>query len=209
MPNPFTPETDQAPAQSAQTDYAGQWRGWLSDPGNRAALMQFGISLMQPIAPGQTPIGHFGSALGSAGEAISRREKQDLAEAEVGSKAQLRESAAQLAETRANAAVQNIGHQSEVLDLKRMLGLMERSTKLQEAYQKAKRDAELLGGKPLSIEEFIRQNRQLMMLEAGGQPGAGAQGTSAATPPKVGDVVRGYRFKGGKPSDPNSWEKVQ
>ena len=24
---------------------------------------------------------------------------------------------------------------------------------------------------------------------------------------KVGDIVKGYRFKGGNPSDPKSWEK--
>lgn len=28
-------------------------------------------------------------------------------------------------------------------------------------------------------------------------------------PPKAGDVVRGYRFKGGDPSDPASWEKAR
>jgi hypothetical protein len=39
--------------------------------------------------------------------------------------------------------------------------------------------------------------------------GAGAPGTSPAAPPPVGTVEDGYRFKGGNPADPNSWEQVQ
>ncbi|HEY0724516.1 MAG TPA: hypothetical protein VGD41_11100, partial [Pyrinomonadaceae bacterium] len=61
------------PAQAPGSDVAGQWRNWIGDPSNRAALMQFGISLMQPIAPGQNTLGHVGEALGSAGEAVARK----------------------------------------------------------------------------------------------------------------------------------------
>jgi flagellum-specific peptidoglycan hydrolase FlgJ len=43
---------------------------------------------------------------------------------------------------------------------------------------------------------------------SGEQKGASPSGDPAA-PPKAGDVQEGYRFKGGNPSDPNSWEKVQ
>jgi hypothetical protein len=33
-------------------------------------------------------------------------------------------------------------------------------------------------------------------------------GGGAPQPPKAGDVVKGYRFKGGEPSDKNNWEKA-
>jgi len=39
-----------------------------------------------------------------------------------------------------------------------------------------------------------------------GQP-VGASGAGGSTP-KVGDIQDGYRFKGGSPSDPNSWEPI-
>ena len=50
--------------------------------------------------------------------------------------------------------------------------------------------------------------RELVMdeLSGGGNAGAGAA-PGAPAPPKVGEVVRGYRFKGGNPADPKSWEK--
>jgi hypothetical protein len=41
------------------------------------------------------------------------------------------------------------------------------------------------------------------------QPSPGSGTAIAAPPPKEGTVDGGYRFKGGNPADPNSWEKVQ
>lgn len=39
--------------------------------------------------------------------------------------------------------------------------------------------------------------------------GANGKPTAAPAGPNVGDVDSGYRFKGGNPADPNSWEPVQ
>lgn len=66
--------------------------------------------------------------------------------------------------------------------------------------------------------EVIEQKRQLrkkaqeaMKTKMGG-PANQSSSTEDSKPTgktvKVGDVVNGYRFKGGSPSDPNSWEKV-
>lgn len=111
---PATPQTPSAPAPAApegQADLAGQWRSWMGDPANRAALIQMGISLMQPVALGQSGLGHVGQAVGSAGEAQDRIRKaeQDDAEQrrrqqETDSRGGLREAQAGLAEARAGTA---------------------------------------------------------------------------------------------------------
>jgi hypothetical protein len=41
-----------------------------------------------------------------------------------------------------------------------------------------------------------------------GDGGAGAGGSTGSSVPRVGEVRKGYRFKGGNPRDKNSWEKV-
>lgn len=63
--------------------------------------------------------------------------------------------------------------------------------------------------------EVIEQKRQLrkkaeeaMKTKMGGAKDGSSTETPKSNTVKVGDVVNGYRFKGGNPSDPNSWEKV-
>lgn len=63
--------------------------------------------------------------------------------------------------------------------------------------------------------EVIEQKRQLrkkaeeaMKTKMGGAKDGSSTETPKPNTVKVGDVVNGYRFKGGNPSDPNSWEKV-
>jgi len=57
-----------------------QWDSWLERPGNRTAMLQMGLQLMQPVAIGQTPLGHIGEAIGAGGEAVARNESSDLKE---------------------------------------------------------------------------------------------------------------------------------
>lgn len=58
----------------------GQWDDWLNRPGNRTALLQMGLNLMQPTAMGQTTGGHIAQAVGAGGEAVARQEASDLRE---------------------------------------------------------------------------------------------------------------------------------
>ena len=41
----------------------------------------------------------------------------------------------------------------------------------------------------------------------GGYGGQGGGEGGAQTAPKAGDIVEGYKFKGGDPSDQSNWEK--
>lgn len=101
--------------QDAQgPDLASQWRQWIGDPGNKAALMQFGLALSQPVGLGQNTLGHIGQAVGQAGAASDRISEEERAaqeqarkERDTDSRAESRTLMAQNAETRANAASLN------------------------------------------------------------------------------------------------------
>lgn len=61
-----------------------KWKDWLGAPQNRAALLQTGLSLMQPVQMGQSQFGHIassiGQGLGAAGRAEGRIAKEKLSE---------------------------------------------------------------------------------------------------------------------------------
>lgn len=63
------------PAQAA-----GQWDDYLNRPGNRQALLQIGLQLMQPVGIGQNTGGHIAQAIGAGGEAVDRLASSDLKE---------------------------------------------------------------------------------------------------------------------------------
>jgi hypothetical protein len=48
------------------------WDAWQSKPENSAALLQFGIAMMQPRAQGQSSLGQFANALGEGSAASDR-----------------------------------------------------------------------------------------------------------------------------------------
>lgn len=76
-----TPDRATNPTPEAiGTDLRGQWAQFLNDPNGQAAMLQFGLSLMQPVAAGQSAFGHLGQAVGSVGGMVERNRKSDLEE---------------------------------------------------------------------------------------------------------------------------------
>ncbi len=63
-------ETEGMPTQ--KKPLAGQWTEFINQPGNAAAMIQFGIKAMQPVSPGQSTMGHLANAIGAGGEAKQR-----------------------------------------------------------------------------------------------------------------------------------------
>jgi hypothetical protein len=89
--DPGTPQQalpqDQPPGRavdmSQQSGLRKAWDAWTSRPENNAAMINFGLSLMQPIQPGQSRLGHWGEAVGAGAEASTRNiEEQRKQEAE-------------------------------------------------------------------------------------------------------------------------------
>lgn len=81
--------TEAAPSDTSSTDNSKSgirqaWDEWTSRPENNAALLQFGIAMLQPRAPGQSGIGQFANAIGEAGQASERNIAAQQAEAQQG-----------------------------------------------------------------------------------------------------------------------------
>lgn len=98
------PNAPMGGTDASAPDVQSEWQNWLGNDANRAAMMQFGIALTQPMGWGQNTIGHIGAALGSAGEAAGRQQTAQRAQDQSDSKATLREAQAQTAEARAGVA---------------------------------------------------------------------------------------------------------
>jgi hypothetical protein len=118
---PLVPQAQPSdvPTQQQTVGLADQWRGWIADPHNRAALIQFGLALSQPISAGQNIGGHIGQALGSAGEASDRVTAAQQREEELASKQELRGAQAEAATQRAEAAGARAGAAGERLGFQR------------------------------------------------------------------------------------------
>lgn len=184
-------------------ELATEWRKWLDSPQNRAALMQFGISLMQPIGVGQSTLGHFGQALGSAVEARDRMAEQELREQDIASRAAAREALATARESQAAVLEERARSNAAREALQKERNATERLKALHKMYEaeiKALTDPLRRKSEPVpSFEEWLQ--RKGLDVSAGIVP-------KAKAPPKIGEVHYGYRYLGGPPSDPKSWQKV-
>jgi hypothetical protein len=64
------------------------------------------------------------------------------------------------------------------------------------------------GSKEMMNKQLDAFDNQVKILKSGvAHPGKPKPEASAPKVPKVGDVIDGYKFKGGNPADPNSWAK--
>ncbi len=105
--------TGQAAAPSAQrvdpAQASGQWDDWLNRPGNRTALLQMGLQLMQPVGIGQSVGGALAQGIGAGGEAVGRAEEADLKERTADAKLQVADEKLRIAQQQADASTTRAG----------------------------------------------------------------------------------------------------
>lgn len=82
----------------------GQWDDWLQRPGNRTALLQMGLQMMQPVGIGQTVGGHIAQGVGAGGEAVARQETSDLKERVADAKMQAADERLRISQQTADAS---------------------------------------------------------------------------------------------------------
>lgn len=97
-------------AQSSDMSKSGVRKAWdefSASPENRAALLQFGLSMMAPRPKGSGFLGGVANAVGEGAEAATRNIGAQQAEAELDSKVAERESTAEYRSTQGKAALMN------------------------------------------------------------------------------------------------------
>jgi len=99
------------------------WDDWLQRPGNRTALLQIGLNLMQPQAIGQTMGGHVAQAVGAGGEAQARVAAQDLKEEQVDNKLSLANQRLAIAQQNADTSARRADSQAIARTQRKVGGL--------------------------------------------------------------------------------------
>lgn len=118
----FTGQAPQQPmVEPAQA--AGQWDDFLQRPGNRQALLQIGLQMMQPTAMGQTTLGHIGQAVGAGGEAVDRNEAADLKETVAQNKLDIANERLRIAQQNADSGAIRAGAAASRAGAKKVGGL--------------------------------------------------------------------------------------
>jgi hypothetical protein len=206
MPSPFdptpTPDTPQASMPSAPqgapdtTQQAGGWRDWIGRPDNRAALMQFGIAMLQPVGVGETPLSHAAGAVGHAGEAAGRVQGQELKEREVSSKEDLRSAQANAAEARATTA----GARSDTAAAR--LGIAQQGLDLKQQQMDANNRIRAM----LGYQGYLKQHAQQALINPGQGEPMGMEDWAASRGIPVGPLGGGQQQK---PPDPQDVERVR
>lgn len=195
LTDPFQPQ--QAPVPSQTPDLSQQWSDALNDPQVSTALLQAGISLLQPPQWGDTLGSRIGQAVGSAGEALTRQQdiqnKQELGRA----RTEAATARANAAAARASAAGANRDVASERLRLQReklgftqMMGeqrnkneAQKRKTDVIRLYETARKNAEQAHNENLNTmnQPFVFPDLQTWARENGLE--SVGQGYSADTGP--------------------------
>lgn len=225
--SPFAPGPQgfnviQNPTPEQQGDLAQRWRGFLADPESRAALMQFGLQLSQPVALGQNTLGHIGQSIGAGGEAAGRVRAEERTEAEAArreretdSRSELRSAQADSAAARSSAAEARAGTaavraaaETDRLNMTRDSNTNRALLQAQGLFQKEVSDvrkrnenAALVGGTPETVptfEEWLNRN-PILRQQLGNQapafslPETGAQSAQAPTNPADRQVGATYQ----------------
>jgi hypothetical protein len=197
-PYSFAPQ----PAQSQDNDVAGQWRNFLADNNNRAALLQFGLSMMQPMDVGQSAVGQLGQSIGEVGELSDRRKKLDIASTEADSKQNLRASQAEAAEARANTAATRAAAATDRQNYTRENTRLRVAAQLYGQYESYRKNTETLNARKklldptapldpvLDFETWASRNPGVAAALGGGELTPSGGGLPPAETPPVPNAVR-------------------
>jgi len=180
-----------------------RWQGWIGNPNNRAALMQFGMAMLQPLGYGETSMSHFANAVGAAGGASGRVTEAEQQARKSETEAQLRESRAMAAEAAANAAAnrqflgeRNLELRAQGLEQQRtnqeqarqisLLGAETRNRRAYDQYQKEVANQNLIAEKgkeqtPLSYDDW----KATMGVTA---PAAAPAASAIASDPRIATI---------------------
>lgn len=78
--------SDMAMSSSQPNSLLKEWESFMNQPGNRAAVVQFGLNMMQPVGLGQTFMGHVAQSVGAAGDTkqkvVKNQQEADLTAAQ-------------------------------------------------------------------------------------------------------------------------------
>ena len=150
--NPFVAGEDPTgdlPDANTFSKLQDQWNTFLDKPEGRAALLSFGINMLQPPSFGDNPLSQAGRAIGAAGQTLSNIEKMDIVQQEAASKEAAREAAANLAEARAGQAgltgqlgQERLAAQREAIQARQETSRLSASLQLQKMYQTEKQKFE-------------------------------------------------------------------
>lgn len=108
--DPATGEPVQGDTRSSDMSKGGvraAWDSFAASPENRAALLQFGLTMMSPQPKGQTFMGSVAQGIGEGAEAGTRNIAAQQLEAEQASKQEERSSMAGYRDAQAGAATKN------------------------------------------------------------------------------------------------------
>jgi hypothetical protein len=144
----------------------------MGKPQNRAALLQFGIAMMQPLGLGETGLSHAANAIGEGAEASGRVSTNDLKQQQQQSQEDLRQAQAGLAESRAGAAErsadsalqrrqlgeENLELRKQNLQSTKLNSLFRAQSQSNAAYQKAADEQELMTGKRPTYGDWLTAN---------------------------------------------------
>lgn len=189
--------------QESRQGLRQRWGNWLSDGGNRAALIQFGLSMTQPLGFGENFLSKVGSSVGEAGQAKARYQEQEQEVAKT-------EEAKRLAGEKLDIQKQNAqSNRIRALAIQKRAGQglsLTQTIRNQRADQKAFRewvtDKADLEGFDLNLALSDPEQRNKLLREwstiqsAASAATGGSSSTGSGTPPI--DIPEGYTYAGEK-----------
>lgn len=193
------------PASVAEYEQRRQgWLEFLQRPDTRAALLQAGTYLLQPVPPGQTAVGHLGGAIALGAEASGRVGEREAEQAALANELRLREAGLGL-QAKGVAVQEKRAEREEELLPERRAGLeaLTEARRASAGASEARRRAALagigqaerrLGLEAKRTEAQVRRSLQPRgSTAAGGRPGTAQERAVLAVAQQLVDE-RGYEM---------------